>query len=147
MGEDFMRSSLLWKLLLVFILALLSPLASAQTWGPVTAHVTMIDASNMGSRSGDPTVPVIFNIDQAISGNPCGTVGAATATLVYSPVAFADGSGDATHPTGNDRQLANSRAILATLQLAIATGYNVKLLGFNGGSGICQVYNVQILNF
>ena len=135
-----------WTIASLVITALAPLHASAQTWGPVTAHVTLIDASGMGARAGASFPAISFQIDQTISANPCATTGGAPATLLYFPIAFTDGTGDAAHPAGNDQQMVNSKAVLSTLQLALATGYNVKLLGYNGGSGFCQVYNVQILN-
>ena len=143
LGEDRMRNGILMTF--VALVALTSFQANAQ-WGPVTARVTLIDAGGMGARSGDSIVPVVFNIDQAISGNPCGTTGSSPATLLYVPYAFANGTGDTAQPTGNDRQLANSKAALSSLQLALATGFNVKIWGYSGGSGFCQVYAIQLLN-
>jgi hypothetical protein len=141
-----MRLLRLSKVMLLMAFALISFHSYGQTWGPVTAHVSLIDPSGMGSRNGDSTPPILFNIDHAITGNPCATTGTATANLLYLPMNFVNGTGDTAQPTGNDRQMVNSRAILTTLQLAIATGFNVKVWGFNDTSGYCQVYEVQLLS-
>jgi len=141
-----MRLAEIWKIVCFVIVAFASLQANAQTWGPTTAHVTLIDAGGMGARSGASISPITFEIDQAITGNPCATSGSAPAILVWFPYNFSDGTGDAAHPVGNDQQMVNSKAALSTLQLALATGYNVVLQGYTGSGGYCQVYDIQIVN-
>jgi len=140
-----MRHNVAWKIVCFVIVAFASLHASAQ-WGPATGHVTLIDPSGMGARAGASFPAIVFQIDQPIAGNPCITSGGAPATLMFFPISFADGTGDAAHPAGNDQQMVNSKAVLSTLQLALATGYSVSLLGYNGADGFCQIYNIKILN-
>jgi hypothetical protein len=129
-----------------FIVVALVSLHARSDWGPVTAHVTLIDAGAMGSRAGENPPPILFTIQETLSGSPCGT---GPTVLFFSPPAFADDSsapGDKGHPTGNDRQMVASKAALSQLQIALVTGLSVKLWGFAGSGGMCQVYIIQLQN-
>ena len=118
----------------VAIIALTSFGAAATNWA-TDAHVTAIDVSLMGSPAGSPAI--LFQIDQPV-GSGCN---AGSMTLFWSPVALGG-----TSPVDNDRQMVNSKAILSTLQLALASGNIVHLQGYNYNAGYCQVWSVQILN-
>ena len=127
--------------------------SAAQTWWStsVTGYVTMIDATGFGARQDDGYgwAPIVFTITTAIPGNPCATPTGSVSQLVYFATPF-DNSGtvpDLAHPTGNDRRLANARVQLSQLQLALASGLPVKVIGYLGSGGFCQVVSVQLLSY
>ncbi len=122
----------------LFVLTLASVDVAAQNWGPVSAHVTNIDPSNMGNPAG--SAAIYFQVDANVGA--CGSTGCCAGTWLYwSPLAFTG-----TSPVDNDRQMVNAKAILSTVQLALATGKNVRLYGYNIAGGFCQLSNVQILS-
>jgi hypothetical protein len=113
--------------------------AHAGAWGPVDAHVTTIEPSNMGAPAG--SAALYIKVDQNVGA--CGSTGCCANTWLYwSPVAFSGAS-----PVDNDRQMVNARAILSTVQLALATGKTVKLWGLDISGGYCQLTNVVLLNY
>jgi hypothetical protein len=133
-----MRNMLL-KIASLVVMTLLSMQVAAQTWGPVVAHVTVIDPSQMGAPSG--TAAIYFKVDQDVGA--CGSTGCCAGTWLYwSPIAFTG-----TSPVDNDRQMVNAKAILTTAQLAFVTGKNVQLYGLNISGGYCQLQYVMNLNY
>ena len=127
------------KFIALVALALASAHVAAQTWGPVDAHVTVIDPSQMGNPAG--SVAIYFTVDADVG--TCGSTGccAGTQWLYWSPIAFTG-----TSPVDNDRQMVNAKAILSTLQVALVTGKNVRLYGYNIASGYCQASYVMSLS-
>ena len=119
---------------------LVSTGAHAYNWGPVDAKVTLIEPSIVGTMStASIAYPAIsFQVDQTVGGGGC----PAGNWLVWSPLYF--GEGNWTNEVL--RQQANVKAILATLQLSIATGTKVRLYGNNAVSGVCQITNIFTLN-
>jgi hypothetical protein len=129
------------KIASLVVVALVSiQVAAAWDWGPVVAHVTMIDPGQMGSPAG--SVAVYLKVDQ--DAGACGSTGCCANTwLYYSPAAFTG-----TSPVDNDRQMVNAKAILTTAQISLVTGKNIQIYGLNnGGSGFCQLQYVQSLNY
>jgi hypothetical protein len=120
--------------------AVVSASAEAYTWGPIDAKVTLIEPSYAGTMSTSSVayVAISFQVDQSVGGGGC----PAGNWLVWSPIFFSDAN--STNET--IRQQTNVKAILATLQLSIATGTKVRLYGNNAVSGVCQITNVQSLN-
>jgi len=128
--------------------------ASAQTlWGHVDAKVTYIDATNLGTMS--PYGAMYFSVDQPVGTPGCGSYPApsnrccpAGTPLVYVPRSFGGATADEAM-----RQAANTRAVLSTVQLALTTGYKVRLYGYDqvviSGmtlTGTCQVVIVGLFN-
>jgi hypothetical protein len=114
--------------------------AHAYQWGPVDAKVTMIDPTYVGTMSTAGTAygAIYFMVDQSVGGGTC----PAGAYLVWAPLYFSDAN-----PTSEAvRQQANVKAVLATLQLALATGTKVRLYGNNAVGGVCQITNYNSLN-
>lgn len=118
----------------------LSTGAHAYNWGPVDAKVTLIEPSMVGTMSTASIayVAVSFQVDQSVGGGGC----PAGNWLVWSPIYFGEG----TWTNEVLRQQANVKAILATLQLSLATGTKVRLYGNNAVNGVCQITNVFSLN-
>jgi hypothetical protein len=114
--------------------------ANAYNWGPVDAKVTLIEPSIVGTMSTGSIAyaAISFQVDQSVGGGGC----PAGNWLVWSPLYF----GEPTWTNEVLRQQANVRAILATLQLSIATGTKVRLYGNNAVSGVCQITNMFSLN-
>lgn len=114
------------------LLGSLTGTANAYDWGPVSTHVTVIDASYIGAPAG--TAAIYFQVDAAVGG---GSGCAANTWLLYTPVAYTG-----TSPVDDDRQMVNGKGVLSSLQLAYLTGKQVQLYGFNVSGGYCQVARV-----
>ena len=139
-------------------LCLASP-AFAFDWGPCDANVTIIEPSNVGTIStASPTTTafaaVFFSVDQNV-GTICSGSGTIQCPIGYwlywAPRYFGGNaaSTDASSPSSNEdiRQMANTKAILSTVQLALALGTKVRLYGFNKDTGgYCQLSNIHALN-
>lgn len=124
-----------------------SPSAAAYNWGPCDVHVTLIEPSGVGaiSTSGTGAAAIYFMVDANVGATCAGsgsTQCSAGTFLYYAPVYF----GDSSQANEDLRQLTHTKAILSTLQLAVATGLKVRLYGNNIASGMCQVTNVNSLN-
>lgn len=104
--------------------------AWAQHWGGVQGKVTLIEPSNVGTISG---AAVYFMIDVNAPTCPAGS------WLFWAPRTFGGSTSD---PNEVQKQLANTRAALSTLQLALATGTKVTLSGYNAVSGYCQIASI-----
>lgn len=145
-----MRGRLLASIFGVFAVALsfASP-AVAYTWGPCDVHVTLIEPANVGSISTVSTgaAAIYFMVDANVgticSGSGTTQCAAGAAFLFWAPLYF----GDASQANEDLRQMANTKAVLSTLQMGVATGLKVRLYGFNAASGMCQVSNVNSLNY
>lgn len=120
--------------------ALCSTCASAYDW-TVDAHVTVIQPSSVGALSSSSTAAaaVYLMIDASV-----GNCTANSNWLYWARRYF--GVDPTTSQIEVERQLANTRAILSTLQLAMTLGYKVRLHGFNASSGYCQLEFVTALN-
>lgn len=110
--------------------------AQAADWGPATVRVTTLDATYMGAPTG--SAAIAFKVDAAVGG---GSGCATYEWLYFSPVAWAGSP-----PVDNDRQMVNSKAVLSSLQLALVTGTQVVLYGFNKASGVCHIERIINLN-
>ena len=100
--------------------------------GFFVAHVTSIDPTRVGYTTG---AAIYFQVDAAITSTcPLGT------WLFYAAPTFGE------NPPILDKQLANTKAVLSTLQLAHALGKQVNMYVYttNQAQGFCQVIYVNI---
>lgn len=123
--------------------------AVAQDWGPCEVHVTVIEPKAAGaiSTSSVANASIYFRVDGpvgAICAGSGSTQCAAGAWLIWAPPYYSSGSGQEVQEAL--RQIATTKAILATLQMGVATGLKVRLYGFNLAGGYCQVGWVNSLN-
>jgi hypothetical protein len=126
-----------------------SPSAAAYNWGPCDLHVTLIEPYNVGLTStATAGFTAVFIVVDGPVGQVCQNISLPTqcATgdfLYYSPIFF----GDSNSTNETIRQMANTRSMLSTVQLAMALGTKVRLFGNNkaSGSSYCQITNVNSL--